>query len=70
MADFSLIDLVSDHYGSKHYLFRVVNYNGFTLPVDWDYGDLIELPPRGNRRKLADAERRRKTMTYDPVGSS
>jgi len=68
MVNFSLKEKVLEYYGSKYFLFRVVAFNGFTLPVEWEYGDLIKLPPRGNRRTLADAERRRKTMTYNPLG--
>lgn len=69
MVNFDLMKLVNDYYGSRHYLFMVVKANEFELPVDWQYGDAIKLPPRGNRRALAEAEYRRKTSTYNPVGA-
>jgi len=68
MVNFSLKEKVLEYYGSRHYLFRVVASNGFDMPVEWEYGDLIKLPPRGSRTSLVDAERRRKTMTYNPLG--
>lgn len=68
MIPFNLMNLVLEKYNCRHYFFRVAKANRLDIPVAWEYGDIIKLPPRVSRKKLADADYRRKTMTYNPLG--
>ncbi len=62
-----LTALAERKYGSKHYLFMILDYNNLTLPESFEGGEQIFLPPRGDTRRFAAAELRRQQSTWSPV---
>ena len=67
MVNVDLTGLAESYYGSKHYLFLILNRNGLTLPANFAGGEIIKLPPRAKNARVKLAAKLRKYSTYGPV---
>lgn len=62
-----LTAICEEHYGSRHYLFRVLDHNGLTLPLELQGGEEIIFPSRMAGAKPDEAALRRRWATTSPV---
>jgi len=62
-----LTGICEEYYGSQHYLFRVLDHNGLSLPLNLRGGEEIVLPPRMAGAKPDEAALRRRWATTSPI---
>jgi len=54
-------------YGSRHYLFMLLSYNGLILPLALSPGQAVEFPPRASTARLGEALERRRRAHISPI---
>jgi len=62
-----LTAICEEYYGSRHYLFRVLDHNGLSLPLNLQGGEKIVFPPRMAGAKPDEATRRKRWASTSPV---
>ena len=62
-----LTAICEEYYGSRHYLFRILDHNSLSLPLDFKGGEEIAFPPRMAGAKPDEAALRRRWATTSPI---
>ena len=67
MIDVDLIKLARDRYGSPHHVFRILKRNNIDLLTEYNGGDIIKLPSKGEGAKLSLAKSLQAEFVNSPV---
>ncbi len=67
MVDIDLIGLATERYGSRHYVFNIMLRNNIDLLTEFNGGEIIKLPSRGEGAKPGTAKMLQMEFINSPV---